>query len=147
MFRFVRILLKCHCCFLFFLMIRRPPRSTRTDTLFPYTTLFRSELEPRHATGRRELDGCGARSAPEEHPDAGAPRHLAAHGAATLYRGGARRLDGQAARHDPAGRGGAAAPALADRKGVVQGQRVSCRVGLGGGRSIQKKKNNKTDKV
>src|SRR3546814_16601035 len=28
----------------FFLMIRRPPRSTRTDTLFPYTTLFRSHL-------------------------------------------------------------------------------------------------------
>src|SRR3546814_15095194 len=37
------------CCLLdvfyfFFLMIRRPPRSTRTDTLFPYTTLFRSAL-------------------------------------------------------------------------------------------------------
>src|SRR3546814_21128293 len=31
----------CQCLF-FFLMIRRPPRSTRTDTLFPYTTLFRS---------------------------------------------------------------------------------------------------------
>src|SRR3546814_6060429 len=28
----------------FFLMIRRPPRSTRTDPLFPYTTLFRSEI-------------------------------------------------------------------------------------------------------
>src|SRR3546814_555822 len=28
----------------FFLMIRRPPRSTRTDTLFPYTTLFRSVI-------------------------------------------------------------------------------------------------------
>src|SRR3546814_5658913 len=28
-------------------MIRRPPRSTRTDTLFPYTTLFRSGLEGR----------------------------------------------------------------------------------------------------
>src|SRR3546814_14312372 len=28
--------------YIFFLMIRRPPRSTRTDTLFPYTTLFRS---------------------------------------------------------------------------------------------------------
>src|SRR3546814_15004400 len=28
--------------YFFFLMIRRPPRSTRTDTLFPYTTLFRS---------------------------------------------------------------------------------------------------------
>src|SRR3546814_6368123 len=32
----------------FFLMIRRPPRSTRTDTLFPYTTLFRS---PGHGGG------------------------------------------------------------------------------------------------
>src|SRR3546814_8718622 len=30
----------------FFLMIRRPPRSTRTDTLFPYTTLFRSTSGP-----------------------------------------------------------------------------------------------------
>src|SRR3546814_13432205 len=28
--------------YFFFVMIRRPPRSTRTDTLFPYTTLFRS---------------------------------------------------------------------------------------------------------
>src|SRR3546814_3746889 len=33
-----------------FLMIRRPPRSTRTDTLFPYTTLFRSEI---HFGGRQ----------------------------------------------------------------------------------------------
>src|SRR3546814_2201165 len=38
-----------HICF-FFLMIRRPPRSTRTDTLFPYTTLFRSAV-PRHLCG------------------------------------------------------------------------------------------------
>src|SRR3546814_19528023 len=30
------------CLLFFFLMILRPPRSTRTDTLFPYTTLFRS---------------------------------------------------------------------------------------------------------
>src|SRR3546814_1966835 len=30
------------CIIIFFLMIRRPPRATRTDTLFPYTTLFRS---------------------------------------------------------------------------------------------------------
>src|SRR3546814_3821386 len=35
------------CGFLcFVLMIQRPPRSTRTDTLFPYTTLFRSTLNP-----------------------------------------------------------------------------------------------------
>src|SRR3546814_13102669 len=33
--------MKCYVC-VFFLMRRRPPRSTRTDTLFPYTTLFRS---------------------------------------------------------------------------------------------------------
>src|SRR3546814_10088686 len=38
--------------FIFFLMIRRPPRSTRTDTLFPYTTLCRSR-HPRPCTGPR----------------------------------------------------------------------------------------------
>src|SRR3546814_14575501 len=38
---FVFMIIRVLCC-LFFLMIRRPPRSTRTDTLFPYTTLFRS---------------------------------------------------------------------------------------------------------
>src|SRR3546814_11684237 len=42
----------------FFLMIRRPPRSTRTDTLFPYTTLFRSAAplgrqRPRHLLHHR----------------------------------------------------------------------------------------------
>src|SRR3546814_11631886 len=35
----------------FFLMIRRPPRSTRTDTLFPYTTLFRSAAPVAAARG------------------------------------------------------------------------------------------------
>src|SRR3546814_12733525 len=34
--------------FIFFLIIRRPPRSTRTDTLFPYTTLFRSAVPACH---------------------------------------------------------------------------------------------------
>src|SRR3546814_7200479 len=39
-------------CYFFFLWIRRPPRSTRTDTLFPYTTLFRSAyLRARHRGG------------------------------------------------------------------------------------------------
>src|SRR3546814_8956851 len=38
--------------YFFFLMIRRPPRSTRTDTLFPYTTLFRS-----HRLGRAGWKG------------------------------------------------------------------------------------------
>src|SRR3546814_7529406 len=41
------------CFVVFFLMIRRPPRSTRTDTLFPYTTLFRSlGVEPTTFTHR-----------------------------------------------------------------------------------------------
>src|SRR3546814_6451675 len=55
------------CTFVFFLMIRRPPRSTRTDTLFPYTTLFRSKSRcprgvqasvdrPRSASRRRRSE-------------------------------------------------------------------------------------------
>src|SRR3546814_15317851 len=52
----VVISLCVHVCFVlfFFLMIRRPPRSTRTDTLFPYTTLFRSS--GRQARGRYVWD-------------------------------------------------------------------------------------------
>src|SRR3546814_10399971 len=39
--------------YFFFLMIQRPPRSTRTDTLFPYTTLFRGdEQQHRHRDQR-----------------------------------------------------------------------------------------------
>src|SRR3546814_15321230 len=49
-------------------MIRRPPRSTRTDTLFPYTTLFRSQLDD-HVAGRGlglllEQIGIGRHDAP-----------------------------------------------------------------------------------
>src|SRR3546814_1936060 len=42
-------------------MIRRPPRSTRTDTLFPYTTLFRSQGRSRavHAMAARVAAACG----------------------------------------------------------------------------------------
>src|SRR3546814_7331943 len=45
--------------YFFFLMIRRPPRSTRTDTLFPYTTLFRSpiQLGQKFGVGTRGNDG------------------------------------------------------------------------------------------
>src|SRR3546814_17830337 len=41
--------------FCFVLMIRRPPRSTRTDTLFPYTTLFRSDLEQLILVGLKQF--------------------------------------------------------------------------------------------
>src|SRR3546814_15002629 len=45
----------------FFLRIRPPPRSTRTDTLVPYTTLFRSRAIPGHlgATARQCADAVG----------------------------------------------------------------------------------------
>src|SRR3546814_8771474 len=67
--------LSFYFCFFFFLMIRRPPRSTRTDTLFPYTTLFRS-------VGRE---------------DRGLPRHVG-----VVHRnlaGGAKGEEGGVARH------------------------------------------------
>src|SRR3546814_11809861 len=43
--------------FFFFLMIRRPPRSTRTDTLFPYTTLFRSPATDRFQPVKLDWSG------------------------------------------------------------------------------------------
>src|SRR3546814_13631481 len=45
-------------CLFFFLMIRRPPRSTRTDTLFPYTTLFRSCRPPDARAVHAATAGC-----------------------------------------------------------------------------------------
>src|SRR3546814_1622820 len=48
-------------------MIRRPPRSTRTDTLFPYTTLFRSPERHHHGRGRRGA-GPGAAGRPRGRP-------------------------------------------------------------------------------
>src|SRR3546814_20187605 len=49
---FINLLFVCF----FFLMIRRPPRSTRTDTLFPYTTLFRSGLPDDDRPGADDED-------------------------------------------------------------------------------------------
>src|SRR3546814_17840825 len=50
----------CSVCSFFFLMLRRPPRSTRTDTLFPYTTLFRSRtLEVAFEVLRAPCRVCG----------------------------------------------------------------------------------------
>src|SRR3546814_16228856 len=52
---YVLLLLLVYTLFVF-LMIRRPPRSTRTDTLFPYTTLFRSEGEEGRGKGERRRE-------------------------------------------------------------------------------------------
>src|SRR3546814_12037851 len=67
--------------FFFFLMIRRPPRSTRTDTLLPYTTLFRSPHGPTRQVAQRtaravegghhSLYDPAARKAGQEKPDDG----------------------------------------------------------------------------
>src|SRR3546814_12715780 len=57
----------------FFLMIRRPPRSTRTDTLFPYTTLFRS---------RTQFDGDAGHAHAARNVAAGQPQAIEAVGQA-----------------------------------------------------------------
>src|SRR3546814_13449904 len=57
------------CVFFFFLRFRRPPRSTRTDTLFPYTTLFRSGQHPPRLDLGIELPDVAAGN------DAAVPRH------------------------------------------------------------------------
>src|SRR3546814_19248408 len=57
------VILICFFCF-FFLVIRRPPISTRTDTLFPYTTLFRAQLAHRRHPRGRDRQGSRARRPP-----------------------------------------------------------------------------------
>src|SRR3546814_3258640 len=70
---------------IFFLLIRRPPRSTRTDTLFPYTTLFRSWAQW-HAGDRAQRRG-GARGVSA----ARLPREVAQGGAVMTRRASRRR--------------------------------------------------------
>src|SRR3546814_11527038 len=80
-------------------MRTRPPRSTRTNTLFPYTTLLRSQ---RQHTGRQERDHAGREGGEKvdvrdlRHRSA-APRHAAA-----------RPPEGDERNHDPLGEGGEA---------------------------------------
>src|SRR3546814_5972041 len=73
-------------------MIRRPPRSTRTDTLFPYTTLFRSLISGRGAALRQRAKHDGEhrghadegdhhqQSLHDPPPHAGLPLQLPSHG-------------------------------------------------------------------
>src|SRR3546814_19407652 len=64
-----------------FLMIRRPPRSTRTDTLFPYTTLFRSQSSQACASNRPSQAGaapgaaasCAGKAVVHANDDSGRP--------------------------------------------------------------------------
>src|SRR3546814_7676068 len=86
-------------------MIRRPPRSTRTDTLFPYTTLFRSQDAPaRCLSGDGDIERARARvgMAP---PEPRFPRHLVRDRSASAARLRARQ--GAAALTSPGGRSSA----------------------------------------
>src|SRR3546814_18185875 len=112
-------------------MIRRPPRSTRADTLFPYTTLFRSELggiHEAHVETARQMPPHlqqNARIAALAHGDLqplAVPRQ---HHHAMLARKGI----GDISRAESE-----------DRKSVVEGKSVAVRVNLGGRRIIKKKK-------
>src|SRR3546814_16805735 len=109
-------------------MIRRPPRATRTDTLFPYTTLFRSRSGPPRSHLERHIADIGAVQAD---PDA-----LAQVSDLVLsYAGvGAACADIGTEHHVPHGKG------KGDRKSVVEGKSVSVRVDLGGSSIINKNK-------
>src|SRR3546814_15948317 len=124
-------------------MVRRPPISTRTDTLFPYTTPFRSLRLPRRLWDRRlrgrHLRGRGtggegrcrrAQALPEvAQLDAGAQH-------------GHRDEERQEAKTHTISPIAAILLRPADRKSVVSGKSVSVRLDLGGPRIIQKKTNN-----
>src|SRR3546814_13712447 len=110
-------------------MIRRPPRSTRTDTLFPYTTLFRSV--GRYLGCRRSRHGLSDPPIPDDDLEPG-PGHRRGdrlpamdHGSSICPRRSPDRL------FDDTLSG--------DRMSVVYGTSVSVRVDLGGRRIINKK--------
>src|SRR3546814_6545070 len=88
----------------FFLTIRRPPRSTRTDTLFPYTTLFRSQRShPDYRTGCERL-GQGGSNPPALRLDAATAYAQLCTGLLARWRPGARDLQDHQRRHPCADR-------------------------------------------
>src|SRR3546814_14389448 len=116
-------------------MIRRPPRSNRTDTLFPYTTRFRSSHDRAHAENNLAFAELGAAV------DLGEIALLSditiAETVRALLHDAARR-----ARMSSCGRravDGRGAFRIVGRKSVVSGKSVSERVDLGGRRNMQQK--------
>src|SRR3546814_13963702 len=110
-------------------MIRRPPRSTRTDTLFPYTTLFRSgneALEPLVTDRARRAIGFGQRRGYSQ---------LVAHEQRQRFE---HHPDVAPARADfPRDPVEPRLQKIVDRKSVVEGKSVSVRVDLGGRRILK----------
>src|SRR3546814_12553591 len=124
-------------------MIRRPPRSTRTDTLFPYTTLFRSHARLEH-TGRRQMRAVDEHRArafdPRAIEIADVERHV---GAILAVENQGTALAIPDAQDDERGQeiGVGDDAGRVARKSAVQGKRVTVRIDLGG-RSILKKTKN-----
>src|SRR3546814_15760775 len=119
-------------------MIRRPPRTTSTDTLFPSTTLFRSRglrlqrapaVEAKHGVERRAPDRAVAEL------DL-AHRNLAAAGRDGVHRSA--RRNGEPIAEDPGF-------ASEDRTSVVSGTSVAAHVDLGGRRNSNKTKHEATN--
>src|SRR3546814_12113322 len=75
-------------------MIRRPPRSTRTDTLFPYTTLFRSRHHEQRAMFVKAFQRRARLDAGEDHAVAGAREQVAGIFARMIGRAGDPQLGG-----------------------------------------------------
>src|SRR3546814_16400196 len=73
-----RVVVKYKCVLFVFLMIRRPPRATRTDTLFPYTTLFRSGSDSRNSFAQVQR-GDQIRPLARRHDDDHRPPSVARH--------------------------------------------------------------------
>src|SRR3546814_20803059 len=118
------------CFFVFFLMIRRPPRSTRTDTLFPYTTLFRSVVQP--TVPLRAGDRAGPGTEPRLRSRCGGaaaatrqPQPVPAHGRAAEAVAAAAQLSRQAA--DPARAAAIAAERKSEERRVGKECGSTCR--------------------
>src|SRR3546814_16081324 len=129
-------------------MIRRPPRSTRTDTLFPYTTLFRSRGDfavrslraAQSPRGRFSLRP--ARTDPLHRPPSLCPDELAVEarlGADVELRGAALQGRGRVRRGRNEGRHLAARP---EERRVGKGCGSTCRYRWSAENSIKKKKKN-----
>src|SRR3546814_16143718 len=124
-----------------FLMIQRPPRSTRTDTLFPYTTLFRSTM----TWLRRSISSSSSRAAARAAASRRSPRSPASMPTAITPSPTSHPIGFMPPPPFDHRQG--------DQKSVVSGKSVSVRVDLGGRRNIkqqrkreQKKKYNRSVK-
>src|SRR3546814_19447832 len=124
-------------------MKRRPPRSTRTDTHLPYTTIFLSlaDLRKPEAPGRGTAHPAGRPRHPaparrrQRRPHGGGARRRARVPSDAEIRDGAAVSRVAAQAHDSHGQTGE----TGDRKSVVSGNSVSVREDLGGRRIIKKK--------